>query len=146
MSDKMSVGELSGRNNLTAYLHPVQVEEQEVVISSRFLNEDGTPATFLIRPITQAENDGLIRLSTRRRKENGKTVETMDSVEYGRRVVVAATVWPKFDQEEMCKAYGTMDPLEVPGKMLLTGEYGKLSKAIMELSGLDDDLGEAAKN
>lgn len=137
---------MSEKRNLTAFLHPVQVEEQEILISDRFQNEDGSSAAFLIRPITQAENDELIRLSTRRRKVGGQTMETMDKVEYGRRVVVAATVWPDFRQEELCKAYGTMDPLEVPGKMLLTGEYGRLSRAIMELSGLDEDLGEAAKN
>lgn len=137
---------MSDKSNLTAFLHPVQAEKQEVVISKRFQNEDGSPAPFTIRAITQAENDELIRLSTRRRKVNGQMVETTDRVEFGRRVVVAATVRPDFRQEELCKAYGTMDPLEVPGKMLLTGEYDKLSRAIMELSGLDEDLGEAAKN
>jgi len=137
---------MSDKSNLTAFLHPVQVEEQEIVISDRFKDEDGAPAVFVIRPITQAENEKLIRLSTRRHKEDGQMVEAMDNVEYGRRVVVAATVWPDFHKEELCKAYGTMDPLEVPGKMLLTGEYGKLSRAILELSGLGDDLGEAAKN
>ena len=30
--------------------------------------------------------------------------------------------------------------------MLLVGEYRKLSSAILELSGLDDDLEEQAKN
>ena len=137
---------MSEKNNLTAFLHPVQVEEKKIVISDRFLNEDGSPAHFKIRPITQAENEELIRLSTRRRKVSGQMEETMDKVEYGRRVVVAATAWPDFSQEELCKAYGTMDPLEVPGKMLLTGEYRRLSDAILELSGLSDDLGEAAKN
>lgn len=137
---------MSDKRDLTAFLHPVQAKEQEVVISSRFLNEDGAPAPFLIRPIDQAENDKLIRLATRRRKVDGHTEEVMDNVDYSRRVVVAATVFPDFNSEELCKAYGTMDPLEVPGKMLLTGEYGRLSRTIMELSGLDDDLGEAAKN
>lgn len=137
---------MSDKNNLTAFLHPVQVEEQEIVISNRFKNEDGTPAAFRIRPITQAKNDELIRLSTRRRKKSGQTEETLDKVEYSHRLVVAATVWPDFRQEDLCKAYGTMDPLDVPGKMLLTGEYDRLSRAIMELSGLDEDPGEAAKN
>ena len=137
---------MSDKNNLTAFLHPVQVEEQEIVISNRFQDEDGKPVPFTIRAITQAENEELLRLSTRRRKVGGQMVETRDKVEYGRRVVVAATVWPDFHQEELCKAYGVMDPLEVPGKMLLTGEYGMLSDAILELSGLRDDLGDAAKN
>ena len=137
---------MSIRVDLTAFLHPAAAEDQEIVISTRFRGEDGAPAPFRIRAVTQAENEELIRLSTRRRKVNGKTDEELDQVAYSRRVVVAATVWPDFRQEELCKAYGVMDPLEAPGKMLLTGEYAKLSSAIMELSGLTDDLGEAAKN
>ena len=61
--------------------------------------------------------------------------------------MVAATVEPDFRSEELCKAYSTMDPLEVPGRMLLAGEYGRLSKEIMRLSGFaEDDLEEQAKN
>ena len=39
-----------------------------------------------------------------------------------------------------------MDPLEVPGRMLLAGEYERLSREILSLSGFDDDLEEQAKN
>ena len=134
-------------SNLNAFLNPAApAEKQAVVISKRFLAEDGRPAPFVIRPISQEENDKLIRQSTRRVKVNGQFVEQLDSTEYGRRVVVAATVEPNFSSEEICRAYGTMDPLAVPGKMLLVGEYGKLSRAVMALSGLDDDPEEQAKN
>lgn len=134
-------------SGLELFLHPISPEERrEVVVSRRFQKEDGSPAPFVIRPISQEENAKLIRLSTRRVKENGRFVEILDNAEYGNRVVVAATVEPDFTRQEMCAAYGTMDPLEVPGKMLLVGEYNRLSAAIMDLSGLDDDLGEAAKN
>ena len=88
----------------------------------------------------------LIRLSTRRVNVRGQKVERLDNGEYGRRVVVAATVTPDFRSEELCKAYGVMDPLEVPGRMLLAGEYERLSREILSLSGFDDDLEEQAKN
>ena len=134
-------------SNLSAFLNPVNpVERKEVIISDRFVDEKGKPVPFVIRPLTQEENDRLIRQSTRRVKVNGQLVEQLDQTEYGRRVVVAAAVEPDFTASELCKAYGTLDPIEVPGKMLLVGEYGKLSRAILELSGLDDDLEEQAKN
>ena len=80
-------------------------------------------------------------------KVNGQPVERLDSIAYSRQLVVAATVEPDFRSEELCKAYNTMDPLEVPGRMLLAGEYGRLSKEIMRLSGFaEDDLEEQAKN
>lgn len=133
-------------SNLNAFLNPVKVANEVLLISERFLDEQGTPVPFVIRPITQKENDLLIRQSTRTVKVKGQPVEKLDNVEYSRRVVVAATVTPDFTSEELCRAYGTMDPLEVPGRMLLVGEYNKLSAAIMALSGLDGDLEEQAKN
>lgn len=132
--------------NLNAFLNPAKVDNEIVLVSNRFKGEDGSPVPFMIRPISQSENDTLIRKSTRTIKVNGQPVEKLDNVEYSRRVVVAATVTPDFTNEELCRAYGTMDPLEVPGKMLLVGEYNKLSSAIMALSGLDEDLEEQAKN
>ena len=133
-------------SNLSAFLNPVKVENKELLISERFRDENGKPVPFVIRPVSQGENDILVRTSTRTVKVNGQPVEKLNNVEYSRRVVVAATVTPDFTSEELCRAYGTMDPLEVPGKMLLVGEYNKLSAAIMALSGLEDDLEEQAKN
>lgn len=134
-------------SNLSAFLNPAHpLERQEVVVSNRFCREDGSPAPFMIRPLSQEENDKLIRKSTRRVKVNGQLEETLDSTEYARRVVVAATVEPDFTDAELCRAYGTLDPLEVPGKMLLIGEYRRLSRAILELSGLADDPEEQTKN
>lgn len=133
--------------NLNAFLNPAQeAGPQKVVVSQRFLGEDGKPAPFTIRPLTQAENDELVRKSTRRIKQNGQLAELLDKTEYGRRVVAAATVEPDFSHEELCRHYGTLDPLEVPGRMLLVGEFARLSEAILKLSGLDGDTEEQAKN
>lgn len=135
--------------DLRAFLDPARVENEELVVSDRFRDESGAPVPFTIRPITQEENDVLVCKSTHMAKVGGRKVEKLDHLEYGRRVVVAATVCPDFTSEELCRAYGTMDPLEVPGRMLLMGEYNKLSAAIMALSGLGDSqdaLEEQAKN
>lgn len=134
--------------NLKAFLHPVQgTDTHEVVISKRFVGEDGKPVPFKIRPLTQEENDAITKRCLRQTRVNGQMVERLDNVAYSRRLVVAATVEPDFQSEDICKAYGTMDPLEVPGKMLLAGEYGRLSKEIMTLSGFDNDgVEDDAKN
>ncbi len=134
-------------SNLSAFLNPVNTEEtREVVISQRFQDENGFPVPFVIRPISQEENERITKRATRTVKVNGQPVEKLDSLEYGRRMVVAATESPNFASEELCVKYGTRDPLEVPPRMLLVGEYAKLSMAIMELSGLNDDVEGQAKN
>ena len=80
-------------SKLSAFLHPVTTsEEKEVVISNRFQDESGQPVPFKIRALTQEENDAITRQATRRRKEGGQTIEQLDSVDFTRRMVVAATV------------------------------------------------------
>lgn len=135
-------------STLQAFLHPVQsTEPVEVVISKRFVGEDGKPVPFKIRPVTQEENDAITKRCMRSQKVNGQLMEKMDTVAYARHMIVAATVEPDFQREDICKAYSTMDPTEVPGRMLLVGEYAKLSKEIMQLSGFDTDSVEYdAKN
>ena len=135
-------------SKLSAFLHPVTAqEEKEVVISKRFVDGQGNPAPFRIRALTQEENDRIAKQATRQVKVNGQIVERLDNVDFSRRMVVAATVEPDFSSKEMCDAYGVLDPLLVPGKMLLSGEYGRLMAEITQLSGFGDDTAEdEAKN
>ena len=133
-------------SKLSVFLHPVSTqEEKEVIISNRFLDEDGAIVPFRIRSLTQEENDAITRKSTRRIKENGQSTDWFDSVDFCRRLVVAATVEPDFSSRELCEGFGVMDPLLVPGKMLFSGEYSKLLQAIKELSGFEN-LEDEAKN
>ena len=131
-------------SKLSAFLNPVSAEqEREVVISNRFQDEHGDPVPFRIRAITQEENDKIVN-SCKRRLKNGE--ETVDTRLLGRKLVVAATVEPDFRSTEMCEHFGTLDPLEVPGKMLLSGEYSRLMEAINDLSGFNDDAVAEAHN
>ena len=97
-------------SKLSAFLHPVTTsEEKEVVISNRFQDESGKPVPFKIRALTQEENDAITRQATRRRKEGGQTIEQLDSVDFTRRMVVAATVEPDFSSKELCDGCGVLD-------------------------------------
>lgn len=147
-------------SKLYDFLHPVATqEEKDVVVSKRFiqrdeqgnpvLDEQGNiiPRPFKIRAMTQAENDAITRQSRKTRKVNGQVQEYLDSTEFSQRMVVAATVDPDFSSTEICQAFGVLDPLLVPGKMLLGGEFARLLSAITELSGFDDNFVEdEAKN
>lgn len=133
--------------NLSAFLHPELPEEQEIVVSARFKDEEGNPIPFRIRAITQEENDSLIKAATRTTKDRtGSTVRNFDSQAYSRSLIVAGTVYPDFRAAELCEHYGVADPGLVPVKMLLVGEYLKLSEAISDLSGLGDTADQEAKN
>lgn len=142
-------------SNLSAFLHPVQTNlEKEVVISPRFVKrgEDGEPVldkdgntipeAFKIRALTQEENDQMIRASTKVEIRNGQRVSYLDDVEYTRRIVVGATVYPDFKSAEMCSALDVASPLLCPVKMLFSGEYKTLVSEIMELSGFEQNATE----
>lgn len=126
-------------SKLSAFLHPINtIEETEIIVSNRFQDENGNPVPFKIRALTQEENDMILKQATRKVKVNGQTMEQLDKVDFSRRMVLAATVEPDFRSKELCDAYGVMDPLLVPGKMLLSGEYSKLMREITVLSGFED--------
>lgn len=132
---------------LSAFLHPVVTrEEKEVIISKRFLGEDGKPVPFKIRSLTQEENAAIIKAATRQKKVDGQWQDSIDANELSARTVVEATIFPDFRSAELCEKYGTKDPVQVPGKMLLAGEFGRLIDAVSKLSGFDKSLDEEAKN
>ena len=133
-------------STLSAFLHPKQPEPKEVIISERFVGEDGKPVPFKIRPLTQEENDALVKRAKRTRTVNGMVQEYVDSSILSKSIVLAATVEPNFADKELCDTYGVLDPAMVPGKMLLSGEYAKLSQAINDLSGFNSNVEEEAKN
>ena len=47
--------------SLAAFLQPKQVQNKEVVISDRFLDEAGKPVPFEIRPILTDEAQSLMK-------------------------------------------------------------------------------------
>lgn len=134
---------------LHAFLHPETPEQQEIVISTRFKDEKGNPVPFIIRAISQEENEGLRKKATRtyKDKRTGESVREFDGAKFTRLFTIAGTVRPDFQATELCEAYSVLDPELVLGKMLLAGEYSRLSEAIANLSGInEDDLGQEAKN
>ena len=125
---------------LEAFLHPIAVEEtKKVEISKRFIGEDGKPVPFEIRTISQDENAQLVKQYTRRKVANGSVVENFNTAAYTNALILECTVQPDFRDSRMCEAYGVLDPMLVPGKMLLSGEYSALVGEIMKLNGFDAD-------
>ena len=135
-------------NKLDSFLNPTSFQkEKEVIISKRFKDENGEIVPFKIRPITQEENAEMVKKSKRFKKVNGQMTEAMDSSLFLNRMIVKGTVEPDFTNRELCERYGVLDPLELPGKMLLAGEYAKLAEEINDISGFNaEEIDETAKN
>jgi hypothetical protein len=125
-------------SSLNAFLHPIQVENKEVIISNRFV-EDGKPVPFIVRPITQEENKFLMKKYTKRDK---KGADTFDRAEYVQAMTACAVVYPDLANAELQKAYGVLGESALLQKMLYVGEYAELAQAVQEISGLDKDVNE----
>ena len=125
-------------SSLNAFLHPEQTENREVLVSNRF-KENGKPVPFVIRPITQQENEGLIKKYTKRDKKGN---ETFDRVAYNQELTAAAVVEPDLENTELRSAYGVLGVSKLLAKMLYVGEYGALLEAVYDISGLDKDINE----
>lgn len=124
--------------SLNAFLHPEQAENKEVIVSERF-KENGKPVPFVIRPITQQENDGLLRKYTKKDKKGN---EYFDKVSYNQNLVAAAVVEPDLENSELQRAYGTLGADKTLVAMLYVGEFATLMEAVQRLSGLDKDINE----
>lgn len=140
-------------SDIKAFLQPpVMNETKEVIISKRFKGEDGNPTPFIIRVIDQETNEKLLKQSAKKVKMNGRVLQEIDTEKYGKLLVIACVIKPNFKDTELCDYYKTIDPLEVPSRMLTVGEYNRLIYKIKQLNELVtsddeiDELGEEAKN
>ena len=129
-------------SKLKAFLQKSPVgKTEEVFISDRFQDDDGSKVPFVVKMISQELNEEIVKSCTRK----GKLNNTL----YAKKMVVECTVEPNFKDSEVCKFYGVVDPLDVPAQMLSIGEYADLQKAILLINDLvkqeEEDL-EEAKN
>lgn len=125
-------------SSLNAFLHPTVVEDKDVIVSNRFM-ENGKSVPFKIRPITQEENSTLIKKFN---KIDKKGVETFDRTGYVQELTSSAVVFPDLNSAELQKAYGVLGASKLLQKMLFVGEYAVLAQEVQALSGLDEDINE----
>lgn len=133
--------------SLAAFLKPVEVENELVEVSDRYRDENGKPVKWEIRAITSKENDQLMRKHTKRDKKTKQ--EIFDRTSYTNDLVASAVVYPDLKNAELQKAYGVLGEVELLQKMLIVGEFMRLSEEVQKISGLDiedEDQVEAIKN
>jgi len=135
-------------NRLQDFLNtnPVDNLTEEVVVSSRFKDDEGNLLKFTIKAMTSQEFEEIRKASTEIRK--GRKVE-FDAQKFNLKMVVNHTVSPDFKHAESMQKLGCRTPEEYVQRVLLAGEVTTLSSKIQQLSGFDvsmEDLVEEAKN
>jgi len=136
-------------SNLKAFLKPLYTEKTvSLVVSDRFVDDDGKPVEFILKTLSQEQLATISKRSMREQTIGGRKVQDIDRNAYVNRCLVESCIQPDFKDKELCNAYGTEDPIQLPQKMLLGFEYERLGRAFLELNGLNDEspeLGEVSK-
>ena len=129
-------------SNLNAFINPTYTQKKiEVVVGDRFVDENGNPIPVVMKSLTQEQLQEIAKRSTHDRKVNGKVVNEIDATEHLNRCLVASIVDPDLTNRELCNAYKTEDPVQLPPKLFLVDEYEALAKAFATLNGLKTEDG-----
>lgn len=129
--------------NLSAFIKPAYTEKKiEIILGDRFLDEEGKPVPVVMKSLTQERLNAISKLSMREKKVGNKVVQDIDYNDNLNRCLIESIVFPDLRDRDLCRAYGTEDPVSLPSKMFLIDEYSKLAKAFAKLNGLKDKDGD----
>lgn len=108
---------------------PIDISK-EVFISNRFKDKQGVAMPFIIKPITEAENE-MLRISSR--DLEGR----LDYDKYLLKLVASCIASPNLQDSNLQKSYGVLGEEKVLSAMLLAGEYALLLENVQNICGFD---------
>lgn len=129
--------------NLKAFMQPITRDIVDFVASARFMDENGNPVPWQIRPISAEENNALMKACTRNMPVPGKRgmyAPEVDYALYSTKLSVACTVFPPLGNTELQNAHGIVGEDALFSKLLLLGEQARYGAKVREVNGFDDDL------
>lgn len=100
---------------------------------------------FEIQSLTAEETDDLRKQATRKvmNRNTHTYVQETDQDKFTGLIMSHSVVVPDLENAQLQTSYGCQgDPEKLLKKMLTIGEYNKLSEAVMDLSGLNEDSSE----
>lgn len=121
--------------NVRDFFAPCEIKK-DVVISNRFTDENDQVTKFLIKSITEEENEVLKRASL---GFDGQ----FNTQKYITKLVCACVESPNLNSCELQSFYGVLGEENLVKKMLLAGEFSKLVKNIQEICGFDEEIEES---
>ena len=140
--------------SLSAFLkqNVKQIENEKVIVSERFIDENGEVIPFEVRVLTNDEDEQIRKQSTYKKQIPGKKYQYMNETDYEKYVgmqAVACTVYPDLKDSSLQDSYGIMGELNLLKAMLTPGEYANYLGAVQKINGFDkdmEDIVDEAKN
>ncbi len=128
-----------------------KIENKQVIVSNRFVDENGNAIPWEICCITANENARIRRESTKQIPVAGRRnqyTQEFDASLYQAKLAASCTVFPNLNDAELQSSYGVMDAESLITTMLTSGEFEDYSAAVLGLNGFASsaEMVEDAKN
>ena len=121
------------------------IEEVEYVASKRFVDADGNPVKWILRPVSSKDDNAIkdecIKLNG---KERG-----FDAAKYQVKLCASAVVFPNLNSVELQDSYGVRGAEALLLELLpISGEFNALLNKVTEISSPEslDEMIDEAKN
>ena len=122
---------------------------EKFIVSASFVDDEGNPIPWEIRPITFEENEKLmnspyVTVEETDRRTGTKTYRTLET-EYVAAICAQSVVFPNLGDRELQRSFSEATGKNITSKsqlikvMLTVGELSRLSEKVIEISDLGDD-------
>lgn len=111
-------------------------ENFEIVVSDRFVDEDGNPVAWSFRLLSAKEIDELKNAAIVKKNKSLLKVDTKKLIVD---TISETIIYPNLKSEELQNAYGAMNISELLDKMLEGREYERFTDKLMKAQGFMDD-------
>lgn len=111
-------------------------ENFEIVVSDRFIDEDGNPIAWTFRLLSAKEIDELKNAAIVKKNKSLLKVDTKKLIVD---TISETIIYPNLKSEELQNAYGAMNISELLDKMLEGREYERFTDKLMKAQGFMDD-------
>lgn len=111
-------------------------ENFEIVVSDRFVDEDGNPVAWTFRLLSVKEIDDLKNAAIVKKNKSLLKVDTKKLIVD---TISETIIYPNLKSEELQNAYGAMNISELLDKMLEGREYERFTDKLMKAQGFMDD-------
>lgn len=112
-----------------------ETEPTKYVVSDRFLDENGKPIEWHIKPISTREDKQLKKVCSLKK-------DRLDFDQYSSKLVVASIVFPNLNDKQLQDSYNVLSGEALIEEMLRPGEYDKLLIEIQKINGYQQSMSE----
>ena len=139
-------------SNFAAFMIGNENEAMKYVASKRFVDKNGNPQEWEIKPIDSDLDEQLRKECTKKVQipgKRGQFNQETDTDKYLAKMCVACTVYPNLNDAELQDYFGVKSGDALLKKMLKPGEYTEYKAKVMEVNGYDmsmEEMVEEAKN